>query len=1153
MSPKIFNTFLIVVLCYAIASGCFNPKQCFAGGGTRVQPDGATKSETNTGATADHTQLTKLARLPLRFEANRGQTAKDVSFIARGLGYSLLLMPGQAVVNLRQSRNQEPSVLRIRLEGASRNVSLTGQDELPVKTNYMIGQNPELWRRDVPSYSAVLCRNLYRGIDLLYYGNQQQLEYDYRVKANADPSRIRFSIDGAKRMSLNKEGDLIITLPSGERVIQRRPVAYQTIEGGRKEVACSYLIRNGRDVRFRLGSYDHARDLTIDPLLTYSTLVGGSSYDTATGIGVDSTGAVYVTGYTESVNFPGATGNFQPALSSGQDAFIFKLNAAGSALVYATYLGGSGYDRANKIKVDSSGTAYIVGQTYSANFPVTAGTPPAPGCFQPSFRGGGDAFITKLSADGRSLIYSSYLGGSLQDYGSDLALDSQGGVYLTGYTYSTDFPVTPSAYQAANASSPASADAFVAHLDSSGAVLLYSTYLGGAGYESGNGIAPDSQGNILIAGVTSSANFPITSDAAALTNAGLNDAFIAKLSSDGASLRYSTYLGGPQDDGAAAIAVDGADNFYATGNSVSGVFPTTANTYQVSPAGGSEAFVAKWDVTTNRLSYCTLIGGSGDDFGRSLAIDSGGFAFITGETTSVNFPTTANAYQVSLRGFYDAFMTRLNPYGDILAYSTLIGGDLADVGFGIALDRWSNIYVTGYTRSSSFPTTAGAYQRLSAGANDAFVVKFSGDQTYQISGRIADNLGNPLGGATVYVTGSQTQTVNTDATGNYAASGLAAGGAYTITPSLTYYSFTPQAMTVSGLSSNQSADFIGTRGTFQVSGHIIDQNGAPVVSATVNLTGTQTGSTQTDSSGYYALNGLTAGGSYTLTPARAGYTFNPQSMTINALSGNSLADFAATRQYYSIAGRVTDNCGFPVAGATVSLSGGQSQAAQTDAAGNYFLSNVPGGASYAVTPSKSGYTFVPVNIQVTTLGAPQNNLNFTGKMATVTVNPVADTYVQDGTSSNMNFGVSTQLLSRLSSRSNFNDQAYLRFDLSSLCNASRVVLRLYGRLSDTRAANLPTAVYGVQSPNWPETGINWNNKPADMGTVLASAAVSGTTGQWYDFDITSYIQAELAAGRRLISLALKNQATGGLTSQPTATVFDSREAVNKPQLIVTVP
>lgn len=726
--------------------------------------------------------------LPLSFEANQGQADGQVRFLTRGRGYALFLTSTEAVLALSRPESQTfaarghrerllqrsavgarrrasriPSertavtVLRIRLEGARAAPRVTGLDELPGKVNYFIGREPARWRTNVSTYARVKYEDVYPGIDLVYYGNHRQLEYDFAVAPGADPRTIGLAFEGADGLEIDANGDLRIRVPGGE-VRQKKPFVYQERGGVREAIAGAYVRTGPRQVGFLVPAYDASRPLVIDPQLAYSTYLAGGDFDSGLAIAVDSFGNAYVAGQTYSTNFPTTGGALRTSLRGSSDAFVTKLNATGSVAVYSTYLGGRGWDSGFGIAVDSAGNAYVTGSTLSTDFPTTTGA------FQRTLRvnpadpdSSEDAFVTKLNATGSALVYSTYLGGPDVDWGVRIAVDSSRRAYVTGSTYSRDFPVTPGAFLTVfPAGSGQAQNAFVVKLNASGSDLVYSTFLGGddAGSTSvATGIAVDSSGSAYVVGGTSSARFPTSAGAvqtrfggAVHSSPGVSgDAFVTKLNATGSALVYSTYLGGSEDDFASAIAIDTSGNAYVTGATLSGNFPTVNPIQPPLPGRFADktVFVTKVDPSGSALVYSTVFGGTplsgeGDgssrvpsDLSTGIAVDSSGNAYISGLTISPEFPTTQGAFQRVLRGVADAFVVKLDPAGSALLYSTYLGGDDVDWAEAIALDASGNAYVTGIAGWSSheptnFPTTAGAFQVTPGGRQgDAFVAKIS--------------------------------------------------------------------------------------------------------------------------------------------------------------------------------------------------------------------------------------------------------------------------------------------------------------------------------------------------------------------------------------------------------------------------------------------
>jgi len=719
-------------------------------------------------------------RLPLSFERNEGQAGSQVRFISRGVGYTLFLTGSDAVLALSKSRTQvvggalpsgaararnkprrDPrlagrssggagipptslteSAVWLHIAGANTCPRVIGLDKLPSVANYLIGNNRRRWHTNIPTYARVAYHDVYPGVDLIYYGHQGRLEYDWTLAPGADPRTIALSIRGAQRVRVDRGGALLIQTKNGV-LRQDTPVVYQQIAGHRRRVAGGYaLARSGR-LSFAVGHYDRHRPLTIDPVLSYSTYLGGGGDDHGTGITVDGAGNAYVLGATASSTFPTSTGAAQSAYGGNNDVFVTKLNAAGNGLVYSTYLGGSGDDvgpngASQSIAVDSGGDAYITGDTLSTDFPTTANA------YSRTFAGGGyyggDAFVSKLNASGSGLLYSTYLGGSGNDYGKGIAVDTYGNAYITGHTSSVDFPTTANALTRTYIGR---SEGFVAKVNTNAngsASLAYSTYLAGADQDNNGGyniaLDADNAGNVYVTGDTGSSSFPTTANAYQRTNGGgvcnsasCHDAFLVKLNTVSGVLAYSTYLGGNGDERSFGVATDGVGDAYITGWTLSANFPTTPNALPGGYHGGYDAFVAEFNTNASgsaSLAYSTYLGGSGDDEGYSIAADGFGNAYVTGWTSSTDFPTV-NPSQAANGGGRDAFVAELNTAAggaSALVYSTYLGGSGGDAGYGVATDGTGSAYVVGDTTSTNFPTT-NPTQGASAGGYDAFVAKVS--------------------------------------------------------------------------------------------------------------------------------------------------------------------------------------------------------------------------------------------------------------------------------------------------------------------------------------------------------------------------------------------------------------------------------------------
>src|SRR5581483_3224137 len=630
---------------------------------------------------------------------------------------------------------------------------LEGVDQLPGKSNYFYGNDSKKWRIGVPHYARVKYNDVYPGIDAVFYGNGKQMEYDFVINAGADPSMIELAFDGADKISINDRGDLVLNNGQAQ-IVQHKPVVYQDTNGHRRSISASYILREDRHVAIQLGDYDKTKVLVIDPVLAYSTYLGGTGQDEGRAIAVDSSGNAYITGQTNSVDFPNV-GAFQSANHGSADAYITKLSADGSTILYSTYLGGTGSDIATSIAVDSSGNAYVTGSTTSSDFPLA-------NAFQGSFGTAvRKAFVTKLSASGSSLLYSTYLGGVNDTEGNSIAVDISNSAYITGSTTSPDFP-TSHAFQPNLIDNFGSA--FVTKFSSDGSSLVYSTYLGGHGIDDfgdvGNAIALDTLGHAYVTGETSSSDFPTMNSIQSRSTAPTNesDAFVTKFSTDGTSLVYSTFLGGSGNDTATAIALDPSRNAYVTGFTFSNDFPI-ANAFQSTFSGDDSAFVTAINAAGSSMIYSTyLIGPSGSGLpsssGSGIAVDSMGEAVVTGTTSAPHFPVV-NAITTPT-GNNDEFVEKFSTNGSGLLFSTLLGGSQTDSGNGVALDNAGNVYVVGSTSSIDFKT-ANAEQATLKGFTNAFVAKLS--ETVLLADNFDSDTIDPSKWAISIFSGTQDRTV----------------------------------------------------------------------------------------------------------------------------------------------------------------------------------------------------------------------------------------------------------------------------------------------------------------------------------------------------------------------------------------------------------
>ncbi|MGA8619509.1 MAG: SBBP repeat-containing protein [Candidatus Sulfotelmatobacter sp.] len=757
------------------------------------------------------------AALPLAFEQNQGQIDGQVKYIARANGYTLFLTANDAVFLLHSSSNdrtaigrstespaqnaprqsnarqESTAVVHMQLVGGNSQAKIPAAGQLSGTTNYFIGNDPSQWHRDIPRYARVSYQDVYPGVNLAFHGAQRQLEFDFVVAPGANPAPIAFHFNGVQGMKTDDNGNLVVSSAAGD-VLLHKPVAYQEQNGVLENVDSRFLLKANSQVSFELGNYDRGRELIIDPSVTYATYLGGTLEDDAYGIAIDSSGNAYVTGQTASTNFPIVAGGKSGSNAGGFDAFVSKIAADGSSLIYSTYVGGSGNDSGNAIAVDASGDAFVAGGTNSNPFPTTGGA------FQTTLKGTANAFVFELTPTGNNLTYSTYLGGTGADNAQGIALasDKSGDVYVVGKTSSTDFP-------AMNALQTTVAGGFVTKLNSTGTMLVFSTYLGGGTGDFAGAVAVDSSNNAYVTGKALSASFTTTNGVVqplcASCSGGFSDAFVTVYKPDGSGYVYSTFLGGTSTDVGAGIAVDSSGNAYVTGVTLSSDFPRMAalqNTY----GGNTDAFVTKLNPTGTALVYSTYLGGGSFDAGTSIGVDAAGNAYVTGQTDSMSptpFPT-ASPTQAAIGGGFDAFVSELNAAGSQLAFSTYLGGTQNEDTSGnygaIAVDSaGDSIYVTGNTASTDFPThTPYPYPEGNAnsGSPDAFVVKYT--QTATTTSQTFTLTATALTPSSVSPEGSATSTVTATSTNGFTGSvtlACAVSPAVTLGPTCGAASVTP--------------------------------------------------------------------------------------------------------------------------------------------------------------------------------------------------------------------------------------------------------------------------------------------------------------------------------------------------------------------------
>ncbi len=672
----------------------------------------------------------RLKGLPISFEENHGQVDSQVQFLARAGKATMYFTPAEAVLALdsRNSQNKpEISALRLKWIGANPRLQMVAENPLPGRINYLIGRDPAQWHTGLPTFARVHYRDLFPGVDAIFYGNKGGIEYDLVLVPGADPAKISFALEGATSMRLANSGDLVLTLRDAE-VRQLKPMVYQEINGARRLLPAHYIIHRDKTVGFEVAGFNRNLPMVIDPRLAYSTYLGSDTVDTVTSVAVDQFGNAYATGSTV-FGFP--TKNPAQQNQLGTDAFVTKFSPSGGSLIYSTILGGSAADSGSAIAIDRFGNAYVAGETESTDFPTT------PGAFQPSGTDANNGFITKLNPSGSSLAYSLLLGGGDSDSIRGLALDTQHRVYVTGFTCSTNFPIKNAFQPVTNSQNCANGggDAFVTRVNATGTDLDYSTYLDGTISSIGNGIAVNSTFQAYVTGATASPDFPTTPGAFQRTlkakvitgfphDTNQDNAFVTKFSADGRSLVYSTFLGGTANDVGTAIALDPDGRACVAGTASSPDFPITSAAFQKTKHGSTDAFVTKFQLSGGGLFYSTFLGGSGSDGANSIAVDSFGRAYVAGGTSSADFPVL-NPIQAHLGGSQDAFVTKLSATGNALFFSTYLGGTAADVANSIRLDSAANAFIGGATDSTNFPTTPGAFSRTKKQGTDGWVAKIT--------------------------------------------------------------------------------------------------------------------------------------------------------------------------------------------------------------------------------------------------------------------------------------------------------------------------------------------------------------------------------------------------------------------------------------------
>lgn len=680
------------------------------------------------------------------FIENKGQWPEEVKYLSKIGGINAWITDFGVVYDyykiIREKKQDDPfdgfkmhhhpadydnarikgHVVRAVLDGVNTKAKVIGKGKHEGYYNYFIGNDPDKWASEVGLFNEVEIQGIYDGIDIRYYYENGLVRYDYKVSAGADLSKIKFHLEGADGFDLNDEGELLIRTSLGE-VQHGMLFAYQMDRGMEQEVECRFELRGEGGIGIKALEYDSNKELIIDPLV-YSTFIGGADDESGCAIAIDNIGNVYISGNTLSYNYPTTIGAYDQFYNYYVDVFISKLNAVGDALIYSTFIGGYDHDAARAMSIDHSNNVYITGYTISDEYPVTSWIG---NDYYPTLHGS-HVFVTKLSESGTELIYSTIISGVNHDSGNDIVLDNNRNAYITGVTTSSDYPTTEEAYdrQFNSYGGSYSGDVFITKLNASGSALVYSTFIGGIYDDSGNAIALDQNGNVYVTGYTYSRDYPTTSGAYDLNynlDYNFSDVFVTKLNADGSALVYSTFIGGMKSEYTYAIELDAYTNAYIVGETGSTDYPTISGAFDRSLDGKSDAFITKLNASGTGLVYSGFLGGSNSEAGNSILVDSGGNALIAGYTGSNDFSTTSGAYDRSYNGRGDVFITKFNAEGTELLYSSFIGGSNSDYGHVMTLDENENVYITGMTYSNDYPITNWAYDKIHNGGSDVFVTK----------------------------------------------------------------------------------------------------------------------------------------------------------------------------------------------------------------------------------------------------------------------------------------------------------------------------------------------------------------------------------------------------------------------------------------------
>lgn len=670
-------------------------------------------------------------KLPLGFEQNIGQTDRTVKYIARLKNYSVFIVESGLVLAVTHRTTGEgehiSDAVRMQFVGVSSSALFEGEQPLPGVINHLIGNDPSKWISGIQRFERVRYVGIYPNIDAVFYFGDNGLEFDFILKRGAHSEDIGLRFDDSEQISVDDYGNLKLSV-GVNTLSMLKPKVVQMVGGLQQEIPSSFQLGVDEIVRLKLGAYDPSIDLIIDPVIVFSTFLGGTEQapgEGAYGAALDNEGNTFVTGYTSSLNFP-IKNALQSTLKGTANIFVSKIKKGGKELEYSTYLGGSATDFGTGLALDKHNNVYLTGYTNSKDFPVK-------NAFQPSLAGIQNGFVTKLNQHGNEILYSTYLGGSSTDAANGIAVDVSGSAYVTGATNSVNFPLK----NAIQLTLQGQTDAFITKLSPAGNSLIYSTYLGGSKEDAGSAIALGVDGSAFITGYTYSPDMPVINAFQPQLNnqQGLRDAFVAKLNSAGDGIDYCTYLGGSGEDIGSAIAVNGHGSAFVTGTTFSYNFPI-CNALQPDLLGTANCFITKFAANGKALLFSTYLGGSGYDYGSAIALDRQGNVTIAGSTTSADYPVK-KAVQPLYGGNTDAFLTKIRDNGSEIIYSTYLGGSNTDFASAVASDKCGEA-LAGVTMSADFPIVCPIQASL-LGMSDAFIADFSDRALLSISMKASQN------------------------------------------------------------------------------------------------------------------------------------------------------------------------------------------------------------------------------------------------------------------------------------------------------------------------------------------------------------------------------------------------------------------------------